>query len=189
MFINEMNADECRSALQKAIVGRLGCARDNQPYVVPIYFAFEGEHLYGFSDETHLYGFTTVGQKIEWMRANPQVCLEIDERISQEQWMSVIVFGRYEELPDEPQYEAARMKAHKLLQGQRSIWWEPAYMSDAHREGSHSLVPVFYRIQIDRMTGRRATPDIVEVPAQGATHRIGRESWVDSIRRHIGMKN
>ena len=188
MFIHEMTADECRGALQKARVGRLGCARDNQPYVVPIYFAFDGEHLYGFSDETRLYGFTTVGQKIEWMRANPQVCLEIDERISENQWMSVIVFGRYEELPDEPQYEAARMKGHQLLR-QRAMWWEPAYMSDAHRDRSHSILPVFYRIQIDRMTGHRATPDMVKVPAQDATHLIGKESWVDSILQHIGMKN
>ncbi len=180
MFIHKMTDDECRSALQKASVGRLGCARDNQPYVVPIYFAFDGEHLYGF---------TTLGQKIEWMRANPQVCLEIDERISQNQWMSVIVFGRYEELPDEPQYEPARMKVHQLLLRRRAMWWEPAYMSDMHRNGSHSILPVFYRIQIGRMTGHRATPDIVEVPAQEATHLIGKESWVDSILRHIGMKN
>ena len=179
MFIHEMTDAECRSALQKASVGRLACLRDNQPYVVPISFAFDGKYLYGF---------TTVGQKIEWMRANPQVCLEIDELIGQNQWTSVIVFGRYEELPDEPQYEAARIKAHQLLR-RRVMWWEPAYMSDAHRDGSHSIVPVFYRIQIDRMTGHRATPDMVEVPAQGATHLIGRESWVDSIRRHIGMKN
>jgi len=179
MFIHEMTDDECRSALQKASVGRLASARDNQPYVVPTYFAFDGKHLYGF---------TTFGQKIEWMRANPHVCLEIDERISHNQWMSVIVFGRYEELPDEPQYEAVRMKAHELLR-RRAMWWEPAYMSDAHREGSHSILPVFYRIQIDRMTGHRATPDTVEVPPQDATHLMRKESWVNSIIRHIGMKN
>jgi nitroimidazol reductase NimA-like FMN-containing flavoprotein (pyridoxamine 5'-phosphate oxidase superfamily) len=179
MFIHEMTDDECRSALEKAGVGRLGCARDSQPYVVPISFAFDGKHIYGF---------TTVGQKVEWMRANEQVCLEIDERISHEQWMSVIVFGRYEELPDEPQYEAARMKAHQLLQ-RHAMWWEPAYMSDAHRDSSHSILPVFYRIQIDRMTGHRATPDAPAVPAPDATDLIGKESWVDSILRHIGIKN
>ncbi|HEY3025617.1 MAG TPA: pyridoxamine 5'-phosphate oxidase family protein [Pyrinomonadaceae bacterium] len=174
MFIHEMTADECRSALQKSTVGRLGCALNNQPYVVPIYFAFDGQHLYGF---------TTVGQKIEWMRANPQVCLEIDERTSAEEWMSVIVFGRYEEMPDEPHYKAARVKAHRLLQ-QRAMWWEPAYMSNAHREGCHSLVPVFYRIHIAHMTGHRATPDI---PGVSDTHPlIRKEGWVDSIRRHLG---
>ena len=38
MFIHEMTEFECRKALQQATVGRLACSRDNQPYVVPIYF-------------------------------------------------------------------------------------------------------------------------------------------------------
>ena len=177
MFIHELTEDECRSALQKASIGRLGCARDNQPYIVPIYFAFGGKSIYGF---------TSIGQKVEWMRVNPQVCLEVDERVSDNQWMSVIVFGRYEELPDQPQYRAERIEAHRLLK-QRAMWWEPAYMSDAHRDSFHSIEPVFYRIRIGRMTGHRATPDTAEIPAQDASHRIGRESWIDSILRHIGM--
>lgn len=177
MFIHEMTADECRQALRKSTVGRLGCALNDQPYVVPIYFAFDGQHLYGF---------TTVGQKIEWMRANPKVCLEVDERTNSEEWMSIIVFGHYEELPDEPHLIAARAKAHQLLQ-QRVMWWEPAYMSKAHREGYHSLVPVFYRLHIVRMSGHRATPDspgVLDTPTL-----IPKKSWVDSICRHIGMKN
>jgi uncharacterized protein len=179
MFIHEMTEAECRSALQNATCGRLGCARDNQPYVVPIYFAFGGRHVYGF---------TTVGQKVEWMRANPKVCLEIDERISHNQWMSVIVFGHYEELPAQPKYDAERMEAHRVLK-QHAMWWEPAYISDAHRESSHSIEPVFYRIRIDRMTGHRATPDEAEIPAPDVNHQIGKESWIGSILRHIGMKN
>ena len=30
-------------------------------------------------DNDYLYSFSTVGQKIEWMRANPNVCVETDE--------------------------------------------------------------------------------------------------------------
>jgi nitroimidazol reductase NimA-like FMN-containing flavoprotein (pyridoxamine 5'-phosphate oxidase superfamily) len=149
VFIHEMTDEECRSALQNASVGRLACARDNQPYVVPINFAFDG---------TYLYGFTTLGQKIEWMRSNPLVCLEVDELISHNQWMSIVVFGRYEELPDKPEYQKARIHAHALLQ-QHAMWWEPAYISQEHRDQPHSLTPIFYRIYIDRMTGHRATFD------------------------------
>ena len=107
MLIHEMTEDECRTALERVSFGRLACARDNQPYVLPIYFSYDGKHLYGFS---------TLGQKIEWMRSNPLVCLEIDERTSLHQWMSVVVSGRYEELPDAPEYGYERVHAHEVLQ-------------------------------------------------------------------------
>lgn len=149
MFIHEMTIAECVSALHKAKVGRLACAQNGQPYTVPINFAFDG---------TYLYGFTTLGQKIEWMRANPLVCLEVDEIISENQWMSIIVFGQYEELPDKPEYERARVRAHSFLQ-KRAIWWEPAALSQEHRDQPHSLTPIVYRLHVKKITGHRATPD------------------------------
>ena len=71
-------------------------ARENQPYVVPVYLSYDV--LPG--GEPCLYGFTTPGQKVEWMRANPLVCVEVDDVVAHDQWMSVIAFGRYEELPE-----------------------------------------------------------------------------------------
>ena len=41
MVINEMNEKECSGFLASASLGRLGCSLDNEPYVVPIYFAYE----------------------------------------------------------------------------------------------------------------------------------------------------
>lgn len=149
MFIQEMTFNECCTALGKVNVGRLACAHDGQPYAIPINFAFDG---------TYLYGFTTLGQKVEWMRANPLVCLEVDKVVSENQWMSIVVFGKYEELPDLPKYEHARRRALSFLQ-KRALWWEPAYISQKHREQPHSLTPIFYRIHIKKITGHRATPD------------------------------
>ena len=143
MLIHEMNADECRAELHDINFGRLACARDNQPYIVPVYFAYDGQHLYGI---------TTPGQKIEWLRSNPLICLETDERPSHSQWMSIVVFGRYEELPDVPEYQHARARALEVLE-KRTMWWEPACIP---RDGQAARNPVFYRIHIDRMTGRRA---------------------------------
>ena len=178
MFIHEMTESECRQALLQATVGRLACARDNQPYVVPIYFAFDREHVYAF---------TSFGQKIEWMRTNPRVCLEIDERTTHNQWKSVIVFGRYEELPDLPRYEAARIKAHELLQ-KHVMWWEPAYVGAAHRDIPHSEEPIFYRIKIDRMTGHRATPDLAELAVRDGDETKARDGWWAEILQHMGLK-
>ena len=171
MLIHEMTEAECRTALERVSFGRLACARDTQPYVIPIYFAYDGKHIYGFS---------TLGQKIEWMRANPLVCLEIDERLSHHHWMSVVVSGRYEELPDTPEFGHDRVQAHELLQ-KRAMWWEPAYVATEHRE---QLTPIFYRVHIKQMTGHRATPDPVEAAASGAKAPTAEESWLGSILRH-----
>lgn len=149
MFIHEMSDAECRHVLQSENVGRLACARNNQPYVVPMYFAFDGNYIYGF---------TTLGQKVEWMRSNELVCFEMDQIENDHEWVSIVVFGRFEELPDRPDCECARVQAHQVLQT-RAMWWEPAYMSQKHRDQPHSLTPVFYRIHIDRMTGHRATSE------------------------------
>ena len=168
MFIHEMTIDECHAALSKANVGRLGCALNNQPYVVPINFAFDG---------TYLYGFTTLGQKVEWLRSNPLVSFEVDEITGHNSWMSIILFGRYEELPDKNEYEEARLKAYSLLQN-RVMWWEPAYLSHEHREQPHSLTPIFYRIHIDKMTGHRTTPDDLSTPAPNSRLKRG---WLEKL--------
>jgi nitroimidazol reductase NimA-like FMN-containing flavoprotein (pyridoxamine 5'-phosphate oxidase superfamily) len=178
MLIHEMTEDECRAALQAASFGRLACARDDQPYVVPIYFSYDGEHLYGFSAPGELYAFSTLGQKIEWMRSNPLVCLEIDERTSHNRWMSVVVLGRYEELRDTEELGDQRVQAYRSLQ-QRAMWWEPACAAPERSE--RSLMPIFYRIHIRRMTGRRASPDPVEVAASRTEARTTEKSWLGSI--------
>jgi nitroimidazol reductase NimA-like FMN-containing flavoprotein (pyridoxamine 5'-phosphate oxidase superfamily) len=171
MLVHEMTEDECRTALERVSFGRLACARDNQPYVLPIYFSY---------DRMHLYGFSTLGQKIEWMRTNPLVCLEIDERTSHHQWMSVVVSGRYEELPDTSEFGPDRVHAHEVLQ-KRAMWWQPAYVATEHRE---QPTPIFYRIHIEQMTGHRATPDPVEAAALGARAPTAEENWLGSILHH-----
>ena len=155
MLIHEMTEDECGTALERANFGRLACARGDQPYIVPIYFSYDGEHLYGV---------TTLGQKIEWMRSNPLVCLEIDERTSHYQWMSVIVSGRYEELPEALEYEGARAHALEVLQ-KREMWWQTACVATENRE---QRPPIFYRIHILQMTGHRARPDAIEAATVNA---------------------
>lgn len=166
MFIHEMTVTECFGALKETRLGRLACAQDNQPYIVPINFAFDGAYIYGF---------TTLGQKIEWTRVNPLVCFEVDKVVSHNEWMSIVVFGRYEELPDTPEYQNERVRAHAFLQ-KRVMWWEPACISQEHREQPHSLTPIFFRIHIDKITGHRATFDKPEampesLPVAGSNDR------------------
>jgi nitroimidazol reductase NimA-like FMN-containing flavoprotein (pyridoxamine 5'-phosphate oxidase superfamily) len=148
MVINELTREASLEFLARAYLGRLACAQGDQPYVVPINFVYH---------HTYLYSFSTVGKKIEWMRSNPLVSVEVDEIVSSQQWVSVIGFGRYEELPDTPRWSGERIRAGELLQ-QKAMWWEPGFAKTILHGIERPLVPVFYRIYIASITGHRATP-------------------------------
>jgi hypothetical protein len=151
-----MTLAECFEALSRSSLARLSCAKDNQPYIVPVHLAFHEEE-----GDIRLFGFTIPGQKAEWMRANPLVCVELDEVQGNDRWLSIVVFGRYEELPDTPDYVEARGLAIRLLQG-HAMWWEPgsaAYEGSAHRDPNRPLVPIYYQIRIDQVTGHRCSPE------------------------------
>jgi nitroimidazol reductase NimA-like FMN-containing flavoprotein (pyridoxamine 5'-phosphate oxidase superfamily) len=114
VLIEEINEHASFDLLAQARLGRLACIQEFRAYIVPFHFAYRPNYLYSFS---------AVGQKIEWMRANPIVYLEVDDVISPHKWKSVIVFGQYEELPDAPAWQLDCEFALKVLQ-EYPMWWE-----------------------------------------------------------------
>ena len=154
MVIREMSKEECLRVLAGAMLARLACAKENQPYVIPVYLAYH-------EASGCLYGFTTPGQKVEWMRANPLVCVEVDEIAAYDKWVSVIATGRYEELPETPGCDDERLQAWQVLKT-HPMWWEPgstAWAARTHRDSAEPFISVYYRIRIDRVTGHDATRD------------------------------
>jgi nitroimidazol reductase NimA-like FMN-containing flavoprotein (pyridoxamine 5'-phosphate oxidase superfamily) len=148
MLIQEMTRKASLEFLGQRRVGHLACSRHGQPYITPLYFARDGDFLYSFS---------TVGRKIEWMRINPLVCVEADEIKSPQKWSSVIVFGRYEEIPRQPAFKDAREFAHSLLQTAPN-WWEPGYAKTNLLGKERELEPVYFRIHISDISGHWADP-------------------------------
>jgi nitroimidazol reductase NimA-like FMN-containing flavoprotein (pyridoxamine 5'-phosphate oxidase superfamily) len=131
--------------------GRLGCAQNNQPYIVPVYFAYEADRIYGFS---------LAGQKLEWLRKNPHACFESDEVKGQCEWSSVVAIGMYEELSggSEP-HASERSRAQRLLK-ERYMWWETACEVAADRGplGEPGAF-FFYCVHIEQISGLKAMPD------------------------------
>jgi nitroimidazol reductase NimA-like FMN-containing flavoprotein (pyridoxamine 5'-phosphate oxidase superfamily) len=180
MLIREMTGEECLRLLARARLARLACAHDNQPYVVPIYFAYD-EGL------RSLCAFTFPGRKVEWMRANPQICVQVDEIIAGDQWMSVVGIGRYEELPQSAESDAPRPRfsertpesrdgqgngeercpdererAWQLLKTIYPVWGEPActaWAARVHRDATEPIIPIYFRIRLDHITGHQAIPN------------------------------
>jgi len=176
VLIRELSNQESLDLLTHTRLGRLACAQGTQPYIVPIYFAYAAGSLYSFA---------TVGRKIEWMRANPRVCVEVDEVVSSQQWKSVVAFGRYEELLDEPEGQDLRAFAHKVLQP-TGMWWEPAYVKTILGGAPRPLVPVFYRIHLDQITGHCATPaQTAPTDRRRSVLVSDKAGWLGSLLRQI----
>ncbi|MCE9604961.1 MAG: pyridoxamine 5'-phosphate oxidase family protein [Planctomycetia bacterium] len=182
MVIREMAPSACLKVLAGAKLARLACAHENQPYIVPTHLAYH-------EASESLYGFTTRGRKVEWMRANPLVCVEVDEVLDFDQWVSVIVIGEYEELPAaleterltlrspehprnlvavtaaaeprQPTFADRRREAWTAL-NTLPMWWQPGSDVWATRPGQDttaSLEPIYYRVRIKSITGHMAADD------------------------------
>ncbi len=149
MQIDKLNETECREILSRSSIARLGCSLNDQPYVVPVGIAYEEDYIYVFS---------TMGQKIRWMRSNPKVCVQVDEIRSQSDWVSVIANGEFQELP-EPQFEHERARARSLLQ-KRHHWWLNAMAERRISLRDEEIKPLFFRIHISSLTGLRDMSEV-----------------------------
>ena len=148
MRIIAISQAECRELLERVSIGRLACSLDNQPYIVPVAFSYEPDYIYIFS---------TLGQKIEWMRQNPKVCLQVDEVENRSSWTSVVVTGTYLEL-SETRYPAQREHAMEQL-AQYAEWWRTPLAQRRELTSDLAIQPVFFRIDIKSMSGLRGMPE------------------------------
>lgn len=145
MIISRLTKGDCIEVIKANRLAHLACAREGQPYVVPIYYAYA---------EPYAYSFTMPGQKLDWMRGNPSVCLQVDDR-TQGVWRSVLVTGRFEELPDKVGHKRERDRAWQLL-SQHANWWEPGAVRPDPAAFSDHSPHVFYRVFLEEVSGRSA---------------------------------
>ena len=169
MMIVDIGQYECDEVLRRARLGRLACCLDGQPYVTPLSIAH---------DDACIYGFSTVGQKIRWMRANPRICLEVEELETAQRWTTVIVTGKYEELAPDPAEPEKRERAYNLLK-RRPVWWEPGYVKTVIHGQERPLEGVYFRMIIDNVSGHRGVPDTP--PEQDYSEPNERGSWLTRI--------
>lgn len=149
MWIRSLGMSECLRVLAENRLGHLACANDGMPYVVPIHYAYADDYIYGFS---------LPGKKIDILRANPQASLQVEKQGPGRQWQSAIVEGRFEELPDRIGHKRERDHAWTLL-SRYSDWWQPGGVKPIPAS-SGDLGEVFFRIGIERVSGREAKEEM-----------------------------
>jgi hypothetical protein len=135
--MRELSPDEVEAFLRSQRIARLGCFAGGETYVVPVIYAYDGAAIVTVTQE---------GRKVEMLRANPSVCVEVDEYDSDGKgsWRSVIAQGTAEELAGEPVQDALRLLRERF---QRTAGREAE-----RRELSPGTVVL--RIELREATGR-----------------------------------
>ena len=139
IMIKDLSPDKAREMLRKGHIARLACVSEGEPYVVPVSYVFDGESVLVHS---------LPGRKITAMRANPRVCLQIDEIADGLNWTSVLAFGNYEEITDGR--ERSQVMGSLLTKFPQLTPVESVIANDAG-----TPAPIVFRIRIDRITGLR----------------------------------
>ncbi len=145
-MLGELNETQIRNVLTSQVVGRIGCTDGKQPYIVPVTFTYDGQYIYGQTNE---------GTKLKMLRKNKNVCFEVDTMTDMRNWQSVIVYGKFEELKNK-----TAEKAREILFG-RVFTLMTSSTVHAHEHEISSKVDdnnrikhVMYRIKIKKVTGR-----------------------------------
>jgi len=154
--IEELSEHEIEEFLKRQLIGRVGCHAEGQTYVVPVIYVWDRGYVYVQSIE---------GRKTRMMRANPEVCFEVDEYEEDGSWRSVIVDGLYEELEGSAAEAALALLVQRFIGRRRGT-----------TDRSTGRTPVAFRIQATNVTGRR----VVRTPATRALTRAG--VWLGRYR-------
>ena len=103
--------------------------------MIPVNYVFDGKDIYIHS---------LSGKKINALRTNPRVCLQVDEIKDAYNWRSVIAFGNYEEISDEEQRE-------KLL---GRLFGQLPHLTPVESKMTKGLKEtIVFRIRVDAITG------------------------------------
>lgn len=137
---------EMENLLHSQMIGRLACIQNDEPYIVPMAFAYEGNRILGQ---------TSAGLKLSILRKNPKVCFEVDQLIDLRNWRSVILFGTFREIQ-----EGHISTTRQWLFDRIFPLSTPAKMH-GYGHASDSVIadearekPVLFAIDVHRMTGR-----------------------------------
>jgi nitroimidazol reductase NimA-like FMN-containing flavoprotein (pyridoxamine 5'-phosphate oxidase superfamily) len=135
MSIGKLGDSDTLAILREGTLGRLGCIAAGWPYVVPVNYFFDGEDIY-----IH----TLPGKKLDALRANPRVCLQVDEIKDPYNWRSAIAYGTFEELSNEETQEKVLTRLYSRLPHMTPV-------ESRLVEGSKGTV--VFRIKVEEVTG------------------------------------
>ncbi|TLP81790.1 pyridoxamine 5'-phosphate oxidase family protein [Maribacter sp. ACAM166] len=149
-MIKDLSTKTCIDMLAKNYIGRLGFIAKGEPYIIPVtYYYYDKDH-------NSIISYSAEGHKIEAMRKNRNVSLEVDEITSVNHWRSVLVHGLFEEL----EQIDAKYLLHQFAEGVKKVITErehehPQFIGEFSAKLKGEGIPVVYRIKIREITGKK----------------------------------
>jgi uncharacterized protein len=146
-MLGVLDHDEIERVLRTERIGRIASHADGRSYVVPISYAYDGHSIYAHSAE---------GLKVRMMRANPEVCFEIDQVDSLDHWRSVIAWGTFEELHSQDAEQGMQLLMRRFLPrgASETVLLHPAEAASRHAIAVATGHAVMFRINLTEKTGR-----------------------------------
>ena len=129
-------------------IGHLAFISTKWPHVIPITYYYDTKN-------NCIIGYSGNGHKIEAMRKNNSVSLEVSEIESVNKWKSVLVLGTYEELSG----INAKYKLHEFALGVKKIMREkekrtPAFVNDFSSKLNTPGHPIVFQINVLDINGK-----------------------------------
>jgi hypothetical protein len=139
--IKPLGPSETIGLLERNRFGHLACHARDDLYIVPITYAFEDGYIFSHSK---------YGKKIEMMRGNPKVCIQVEEVEGFFRWKSVIAWGRFEELKGDEAITVMRRLIQKIVEKELDH-----RRSELEIDLSAQLESaIVFQIKVEKSTGR-----------------------------------
>lgn len=154
--VQDLSDSEISELLAEKDYGHLGVAKDNEPYVVPVNYAYR---------DPYFYIYTTEGLKTEMITANPKVCLQVEDVRDRDDWRSVVVRGTAVIVRDEEHLKAIRemiLDINPTLTPALSVRWMDQWV----RQNVEVVFAIEPRITTGRKSVKRFDGDKPFIPAQ-----------------------
>jgi len=153
-MIKDLKKDHCHLILQGNHWGYLAFTGHSSPYVLPITYYYDKKNNCIISTSAE-------GHKIDCLRENKLVSLNVSKIDSVNNWSSVLVHGEYEELKGID----AKYQLHQFVQGIKGIIAENEksdlrFIGDFSNSIKPDAIAVVYRIRIKEMTGKYRKPSL-----------------------------
>ena len=148
-MIKNINRDECLKIISQNYIGHLAYIYKNAPFIVPITYYYDKKNI-------TVIGYTGEGHKINALRINNAVALEIVDIKSIDTWKTILIQGTFEELkgPD------AKYELHKFSIGVKKLILEKEkkelhFIPQFSVKTNIGAKPIVYHINIEEIIGKK----------------------------------